>query len=148
MTEGRGCKYKTTRLSDIESISDKVLNKRVGAGIIALSLFDSSRKLWNLNSQTRFLYCTTTNLTVSPLGTVKQHERLKGIYIACKFRRTIKAKVGRRAYSRKNSWMNNPHVLSGVKIGLDLQVIVQDNVRHNGCLQAASYFALFLCSVS
>ena len=43
--------------------------------------------------------------------------------------------------------MNNPHVLLGVKIGLDLQVIVQDNVRHNGCLQAASYFALFLCSV-
>lgn len=85
---------------------------------------------------------------MSPLGTVKQHERLKGIYIACKFHRTIKAKVGRRAYSRKNSWMNNPHVLSRVKIGLDLQVIVQDNVRHNGCLQAASYFALFLCSVS
>lgn len=50
MTEGRGCKCKTTRLSDIESISDKVLNKTVGAGIIALSLFDSSRKLWNLNS--------------------------------------------------------------------------------------------------
>lgn len=50
MTEGLGCKYKTTRLSDIESISDKDLDKTFGAGIIALSLFDSSRKLWNLNS--------------------------------------------------------------------------------------------------
>lgn len=87
---------------------------------------------------------TTTNIAVSPLGIVQQCERLKGNYIACKFSRRVKAKVGRTAYSRNNSWMNNPHVLSGMKIGLDLQVIVQDNVRHNGCLQSASYFALFL----